>query len=417
MIRTPIHDFLVNYSRENLVRCHTPGHKGRDFPHDITEISGAGGLYESAGIISESERIASGIFGTQGTFYSCSGSTLAIQAMLALVKPQGNRIAAFRHAHRSLVSACVLLGFEVDWVYSGDCVSGVLCADTAAVFMNSLDYYGNMYDTESVAKVCKNAGIPLLVDNAHGAYLTLTGEHPVNHGAAMTADSAHKTLPALTGGAYLHVNDAKYIEKAKAMMAMFGTSSPSFLILESLDLCNQHLAEKKVKGVTEVFGYVAQVKRRLGEAGFSLRESDPLRLTVNAREYGYTGNGFAAALRKAGVECEYADENCTVLLFSTITTEADTEAVLAAFGKIKRNNPLPVVSYPSVKPERAMNARDALFAPGSELAFPDAAIGRTCAEILAPCPPGVPLIMPGERIGRDEAELLKAYGVGKIRVL
>jgi arginine/lysine/ornithine decarboxylase len=424
MISTPVHDFLAAYSAKNPARCHTPGGKGLCFPHDITEICGADSLYNADGIIAESERTAASLFGSLKTLYSCSGSTLAIQAMLTLVKTasRGNKIAAFRYAHRSFVSAAALLGFEVDWIYPGEfmsadikpeAVKAALTPETSAVFINSLDYYGGGCDVQSVAKVCKSANIPLLVDNAHGAYLALTEKHPIKLGAAMTADSAHKTLPALTGAAYLHINDPRFTEGAKAATALFGTSSPSYLVLESLDLCNKHLSEAG----TEAFELVAELKRRLSDAGLSLRGSDLLRVTVNAREYGYSGIDFAAALRKNNAECEYADENCTVLLFSTITSKPDTDAVFAAFGGVARRPALEPRVYSVLKPERAMSVRDALFAPDADCAYtsPAEAAGRVCAEIQTPCPPGVPLIMPGERICGEAARLLAHFGVKKVR--
>jgi arginine/lysine/ornithine decarboxylase len=198
------------------------------------------------------------------------------------------------------------------------------------------------------------------------------------------------------------------------MTALFGTSSPSYLILESLDLCNRHIAED----TPEAFELIAQLKQRLINAGFSLRESDPLRITVNTREYGFTGADFADALRDNNVECEYADENCTILLFSTITTRTETEAVQLAFSKIARKEKLPAVIYPVLKPERAMSIRSALFAPDEKCAVLPIgeALGKICAEITAPCPPCVPLVMPGEIIGKEEAGLLKSFGIHKIRI-
>jgi arginine/lysine/ornithine decarboxylase len=409
-IDTPIHDFLKSYSQSNFTRCHMPGHKGHGFSRDITEIEGADSLYEAAGIIAESERIAAKLFGAKKTLYSCSGSTLAIQAMLTLLKPQGGHtVAAFRNVHRSFVSACALLDFEVDWIY--DEFPSVINAD--AMFVNSIDYYGNMRDIKKFAEICGET--PLLVDNAHGAYLTLLGAHPITQGASMCADSAHKTLPALTGAAYLHISDERFIKgrNAEAAMALFGTTSPSYLILESLDLCNRHIAE----GKTEAFEFVEALKRNLVQAGFPLRESDALRITVNAREYGYTGFEFSAELRKNKVECEYADENCTVLLFSTITSESETNAVFAACKKIEKKIPLKPVNYPVLKPEKAVSIREALFAETCvSLSLAEAA-GKVCAEICAPCPPGVPLIMPGEIISTEAVELLKGFGVDRIKTM
>jgi arginine/lysine/ornithine decarboxylase len=402
MIETPIHDFLVQYNENEFTRCHTPGHKGLISPHDITEIHGA------VDIITESERIAAKLFGAKKTLFSCSGSTLAIQAMLALVKMAGGkRIAAFRDVHRSFVSACALLDIDVEWVLSHE----FLCKKKPdAVFVTSIDYCGNMRDIRSIAEACGE--IPLLVDNAHGAYLTLLGEHPITKGAAMCADSAHKTLPALTGAAYLHINDERFIQNAGVAVNLFGTSSPSYLILESLDLCNRHIAG----GKTKVFGLVSNLKHGLIQLGYSLGGSDPLRITINARDYGYSGIELAAELRKNKTECEYADENCTVLLFSTITGEAETEKVQAALNKIERKEPLKAIKNPIKIPEKAMSIRDALFARSHKIIPVEAADMQICAEITAPCPPGVPVIMPGEIINTEAVELLKGFGVDRIKI-
>ncbi|MCL2693762.1 MAG: aminotransferase class I/II-fold pyridoxal phosphate-dependent enzyme [Oscillospiraceae bacterium] len=427
-VKTPIHDFLINYGVQKRVSCHMPGNKGRltlNSAHDITEINGADSLYESRGIIAESECIAASLFGAEHTLFSCSGSTLAIQAMLALVKSNGgNRIAAFRYAHRSFVSAAALLGFDVDWIYpkaflsaevTPDNINAAIKTDTAAVFLNSLDYYGQACGVKSAAEVCKAANIPLLVDNAHGAYLVFTDKHPLALGAAMTADSAHKTLPALTGAAYLHIKEKGFAESAKAMTALFGTSSPSYLLLESLDLCNKHIAEDKPKA----FNLIAGLKVNLRGLGFRLRESDALRITVNTRESGYTGAEFAEKLRENNVECEYADENCTVLLFSTVSTIDDVNAVRAAFENIERKKPLKPSIIPVLRPKRIMSVREALFVPDRDCLFlpPGDAVGKVCAGIYAPCPPCVPFIMPGEKIGEEEAGLLKHFGVSSIRTL
>jgi arginine/lysine/ornithine decarboxylase len=401
MIKTPVHDFLKTYSAKNHIRCHTPGHKGFANLHDITEVPGA------VSIIEESEHIAASLFGAERTLYSCSGSTLAIQTMLTLAKPR--RVAAFRGSHRSLISATALLGFEIDWFYTTEDI--IVTPETDAVFMNSIDYHGNMYDVAGAAKTCKTAGVPLLVDNAHGAYLTFTGNHPLALGAAMTADSAHKTLPVLTGGAYLHISSdyPEYAAGAKDAMALFASTSPSYLVLESLDLCNRHIAGSK----PAAFEYIAELKAGLNR----IRKSDELRVTFNAYEYGYTGFEFADELRRHNIEPEYADINYTVLLFSTTSAKADTDAVLAAVRNIKHKPQLEPVIFPALKPQRAMNTREALFAANSKRVALSAAAGRICAEIISPCPPGVPLVIPGEIIGSEEAEVLAAYGISNIRVL
>lgn len=205
-MNTPIHDFLRDYAARLPVRCHMPGGKGRNDPFDITEIDGADSLYESAGVIRESERNAAALFGAGDTLYSCGGSTLCIQGMLGTVRAVTDKrtVAAGRFSHRSLISACALLGFHVDWIYpdelpgaavSPEAVEAAIGADTAAVFLNAVDYYGQTADIPAIAEVCRRRGVLLLADNAHGAYRVFTGDHPITRGADMTADSAHKPSP------------------------------------------------------------------------------------------------------------------------------------------------------------------------------------------------------------------------------
>lgn len=421
---TPIHDFLAEYAAENALRCHMPGAKGKEYPFDITEIEGADSLFESSGIIRRSEDEAARLFGAKRTLFSCGGSTLAIQTTLALAKAAGNgknRIAAGRFSHKSLVSACALLGMEIDWIYPAECLSSELSAEeaeaainpqTAAVFAQSVDYYGGECDVEALARVCKGRGVPLLVDNAHGAYKVFTGDHPLRRGASMTADSAHKTLPCITGGAYLHIADERFIPRAKEIMAVFGSSSPSYLILDSLDLCNRHIALEKERA-KEAFSAVSTLKSKLSEAGIPLRKSDALRITADAREYGYSGFTLAQALRENGLECEYADSDYTVLLFSTITSAEECKRAFCAFERVEKKPALEKSVPPVFRAKQEMPLAKAFFA-AQELVPAGKATGRICGGIKAPCPPCVPPVMPGELITAEAAELLEYYGVREI---
>lgn len=438
MTLTPIHDFLNGYSEygKNTIRCHMPGHKGSANKSDITEIYGAGSLYdECGGIISESEDIASGLFGSKATFYSAGGNTLAIQSMLSLLKKTGvkNKVIAGRYSHKSLISAAILLGLEVEYVYPDEYLSAEISpraleeavkangneVNATGIFLTSVDYYGGMCDVRKAADIAEKYRLPLLVDNAHGAYLAFGDNHPLKQGACMSADSAHKTLPALTGAAYLHIGKSGYAdifkENAKREMALFGSSSPSYLILESLDLCNRHLAERKDQAESAFF-YVDELKRKLREHGYILRESDCLRIVINAKSRGYSGFELANKLRGSFVECEMSDENHVVLLFSTITVKQDTDGVLKALAAIGQKKPLPYTVFPVIKPHAAMPPGDAYFSASEKVSL-NLAKTRICSEINAPCPPCVPLVMPGEVYDAEAIEALGMYGISHVRVV
>lgn len=390
-------------------------------------MHGADSLYRSdisGGIIGTSEALAAGIFGAKKTCYSCGGSTLAIQAGLAVLKSQGcNTIAASRYSHRSLASAAAMLKMNVKWLYPREYMSADVAytaevvSGADALFITNVDYYGGTWKFV-------NPKMPVLIDNAHGAYLKFIDKnvfgteylHPMELGfPLMSAESAHKTLPVLTGGAYLHLSAGVDGSRVKELMAAFGSSSPSYLILESLDRFNSMIAEN-VQLVNNACEAVAMLKERLAGAGIPMRRSDPLRVTINARECGMSGFEFASGLRANGVECEMADENYVVLLFSAVTTMEDCERAEMAVLFVPMNVPQPVIKFPEIHPAVDMPMWEAMFKPTRVMPVEHAG-GEVCGTIEAPCPPGVPLIFPGEIIDHNVIEALKMHKVKTVTVL
>ena len=348
---TPVWDFLQGYLREGMSRFHMPGHKGEGplgcEQWDITEIQGADSLYDASGILARSERNAAILFGSGATFYSTEGSSQCIRAMLYLVlmnRPAGTApvIAAARNVHKAFVYAAALLDFEIVWLWPEE-ETRSLCAcpitpeglermlsgmDTppAAVYVTSPDYLGNMADTAGLAAVCHRHGTLLAVDNAHGAYLRFLqpSRHPLDLGADLCCDSAHKTLPVLTGGAYLHIAKtapAAFRENAKAALALFGSTSPSYLTLASLDLCNAYLAGEGPARIRNAVKRLETLKAALPSRGWSTVGDEPLKLTLDAAAYGMSGLLTAEYLQVGCVEAEYADEDYVVLMASGSTDE------------------------------------------------------------------------------------------------
>ena len=425
-MKTPIHSFLENYSERNAVRCHMPGGKGRNNAFDITEIEGADNLYESEGIIRESEELASSLFDSGSTLFSCGGSTLAIQGMLGVLRQSTskNTIIAGRYSHKSFINTAILLGFDIEWAYpseylsaniSADEIERLIDVDTAAVFVNSIDYYGGQADIKAISEVCMRNGIPLLVDNAHGAYRVFTDNHPIKLGADMCADSAHKTLPTLTGAAYLHLKDDDMRKAAKNAMAMFGSSSPSYLIMDSLDLCNPFIAEHKAETLSLIHD-INVFKLWLTDMGYSVKASDSMRVTIDTAKYGYLGQDYAALLREKGVECEMCDDRYVVLLFSVIQSKTDLMRLYAIMRNIPQKDSVNVQPHIILRPKISRLPRKAYFSP-FETVKTERALGRICRNIHTACPPCVPIVMPGEIIDNGcIAELLR-YGISEIEVI
>lgn len=436
---TPICRFVRGYAARDVSRLHMPGHKGRCFlgcePWDITEIHGADALYEAEGILAESEQNAAALFGSQRTCYSTEGSSQCIRAMLylAVAASGSHTVVAARNVHRAFVSAAALLDLEIRWLWPeesrslcGCPISPAQLEETlhslpeppAAVYLTSPDYLGGMAEIPALAQVCHQHGTLLLVDNAHGAYLRFLQPslHPLDLGADLCCDSAHKTLPVLTGGAYLHLSPtapAQLAPLAKSALGLFGSTSPSYLTLASLDLCNRYLAEGYPQRLAEAVERLAELRERLTAAGWRVEPSDPLRVTVAAPR-GVTGQELAGQLRRQGVECEYADRDFLVLMATPENTPEELAQAAAALGQCPGEANPP--QLPLARGERACSIRQAAFAPRETV---DAAhsLGRVCGLPTVGCPPAIPIAISGERITPEALALFAYYGIEQVEVL
>lgn len=438
-MNTPVADFVQRYAKAGTARLHMPGHKGRCFlgcePWDITEIHGADALYEAEGILAESEQNAAALFGSQRTCYSTEGSSQCIRAMLylAVAASGSHTVVAARNVHRAFVSAAALLDLEIRWLWPeesrslcGCPISPAQLEETlhslpeppAAVYLTSPDYLGGMAEIPALAQICHQHVTLLLVDNAHGAYLRFLQPslHPLDLGADLCCDSAHKTLPVLTGGAYLHLSPtapAQLAPLAKSALGLFGSTSPSYLTLASLDLCNRYLAEGYPQRLAEAVERLAELRERLTAAGWRVEPSDPLRVTVAAPR-GVTGQELAGQLRRQGVECEYADRDFLVLMATPENTPEELAQAAAALGQCPGEANPP--QLPLARGERACSIRQAAFAPRETV---DAAhsLGRVCGLPTVGCPPAIPIAVSGERITPETLALFAYYGIEQVEVL
>ena len=443
---TPICDFVKQYQEKNPVRLHMPGHKGRGFSGaekwDITEIPGADELFHPQGIILKSEENAASLFGAGKTLYSTEGSSLCIRAMVFLALLFGRErgrepvILAGRNAHKTFLSAAALLDVQVEWLFP-ETESGLMaCPLTAAgleralqslphppcaVYVTSPDYLGNLTDIAALSRVCRKRDILLLVDNAHGAYLRFLpqDQHPLSQGADLCCDSAHKTLPALTGAAYLHLGKnapACCFQNARRAMALFASTSPSYLILQSLDQCNAYLSGSFPQRLSTLSARLEEMKDRLREKGFSLAGGEKTKITLVPKAFGYTGNELHQRIRNQGVEGEFSDPDYLTLMFSPSLDEKELERTEKALLSIPRKAPILKTPPPLPRPRQALSIRRAMLSLSRETPVQDAT-GSILSDALVSCPPCVPIVCCGEIIDDAAISCFLYYGLPSCRVV
>lgn len=440
-MKTPIVSFLKSYQEKSPVRMHMPGHKGAGIlgfeGMDLTEIYGADELFAAEGIIKESEQNASSLFGCP-TYYSTQGSTLCIQTMCTILcqdaKSKGKKpkILAGRNAHRSFIHAAALLDFEIEWLYGNsdylsckihaeDLEKAIIESLPTAVYLTNPDYLGNLLDIKSLASVCKKHNVLLAIDNAHGAYLRFfePSLHPIDLGVDLCCDSAHKTLPVLTGGAYLHLSESLnqvWKNDVKHFMEYFSSTSPSYLIMASLDATNEVLNTTFRNSLSECVRSVASLKNTLVQHGYTILSGEPMKITISTKEFGYTGNEIANLLMEYDIYPEFYDSDYIVLMPSPYNTKDDLKRLETCLCGIERK-PLLINKPPKLEQsKKAMNVRQALFSSSITLDV-SKSLGQVCSSVTVSCPPAILPVIPGEVISESSIEVMKYYGIETVRVV
>ena len=447
---TPFLDAIAHLSGLDT-RFFVPGHKGNAaaipflagaLRYDLTEIPGADDLSHPSGPLAESERNMTALYGSGRTLYSACGSSACIEAMFTLFTQPNDTIIIKRGCHIAAVRALCFTGCAPVWVQpeNGTLAPAALTPALQAhpgapVYITSPDYYGNMDDIASLAAVCAQYGSPLLVDNAHGAYLRFLRQdlHPITLGADAACDSAHKTLPCLTPAALLHLkrDDDVFALRARQALNLFSSTSPSYLVLASLDhaagLLGGHLAEPPPDFDAAAFRLRCAVD---SANAWPLVEQkpDPLRLCLFPAQAGLSAGDVCTALQTAGIFPEYSDGQRIVLMASPYNTQKDFDCLAAVLAKFSKHSSATIdfdvglsncaarTPKPSALPKQQLPPRAAYFS-GKERVRIENSIGRIAASIDAPCPPGVPLVIPGEILDSTTAALCAKGGISMIDVV
>ena len=443
---TPLCDFVRDYVRTDAHRLHMPGHKGKPVlgceAFDITEIDGADVLYHPHGILAQSQNIARDLFGAKKTLYSAEGSSLSIRAMLYLAQldaKQNGRsqtILAARNAHKVFLLSSALLRFDIDWMRGNGDASLLSCRITpkalekrlsaytvppAAVYITSPDYLGNLQDVAALAKVCHAHNTLLLVDNAHGAYLHFldTPIHPMDLGADLCCDSAHKTLPVLTGGGYLHLSHRvsdMLCDQAEAAMALFASTSPSYLILQSLDAANACLGGDYRAELARLCTRMQVLTETLSAHGYTLCGDEVCKLTITPKSFGYTGEELAGILIRHKLIPEFYDPDYVVLMVTPQTSDETLDHLEQTLTAIPRRAPITDAPPPLPSLRVVCTPTEAILSPSVTLPVEDC-VGRVLAQPSVSCPPAIPIAVSGEEITEDAVHAFRYWGIETCSVL
>lgn len=437
----PLFHALQLLATGDSARFHMPGHKGEPlfntfaevFAIDFTETYGTGNLYLGDGPIRDAEVAAALYFGAADCFFLTGGSSQGILAMLATAVGRGGSVLLDRECHKSVCHACALLDITPYFVSAPliepFAVSGELPReaveqqlidhpDIRAVLVTSPTYYGVCRALPALADLCRAFGKLLLVDAAHGAHFPAVGmSAPIAEGADMAVLSMHKTLPCLGQGAVLLSAQGVDKRALRENTALFGTSSPSYPIMASIDLARAYTegpGRTAYRHAAEACGALRDfVARRTAFTPLTENDFpalDPCRLTVCTAGTDTTGHRLADMLwSEYGVACEMADDRNAVFILTGADTPSSLHRLRRGLRRIARRRhtavpPAPAAPFPPA--ERVMRVRDAWFAPTGRVE-PAAAEGLICARPVTPYPPGVPLLWPGEKITRAHIELIR----------
>lgn len=462
---------LILYSKTDAYPFHMPGHKRRgiDFPNpysiDITEIDGFDNLHHAEGIIREAEERAAALYGSDHCYYLVNGSTCGLLAAICAATKKRDKILVARNSHKAVYHGMSLNELDAVYLYpriTANDLQGQITVrqvekalyehpDIAAVVITSPTYEGIISDVAGIAKVCHAHGVPLIVDEAHGAHLGFGGgfaENATRLGADAVIISLHKTLPSFTQTALLHINGSRIsTEQVQRYLGIFETSSPSYLFMAGMDGCVRMLTEQG----TELFGNYRRLLNDFYQKTAELKHLHVMRREdLNLQEaYGWDDSKLvifaggkrtddAKALKKGmtgeelhqillnqyHLQMEMVSENYVLGMTSIMDTQEGLDRLAAALCEIDASEQVtgaeekePATEKKFIteagftarmytKNRREMQIYQAVELPYREVSF-DEAIGKMAGDYVFLYPPGIPMIVPGEVISPSFIEKIR----------
>lgn len=390
---------------QGFTRFHMPGHKGRlgAIPSelDMTELWNTDDLYAPTSGIRRAEELLAQSAGAGASMLLSGGATSGIHASILSALFPGDRLLLSRDAHHSAFSGCVLAGVEPEAVHpAADFLSAIEKSAARAVLVTYPDYYGNCPDLGAIARAAHSRGMKVLVDAAHGAHFHWWDRplSAVRLGADFSVESAHKTLGCLTGGAWLHLKNPQNAPRAREMLRLSFSSSPSFLILRSLDNARAWMDENGTEALRRLMQMCAAFRQDIASIpGLRMRSGgDPTRLTLDVSGLGLTGWEAYAQLRDRGLALEMADFRRVVAISTVFDREEDFSRLLAGLRALQGGAGTQEAFPPAPVGIREMPLREAALSPSRTVPL-ERATGKIAARAVGAYPPGWPAILPGER--------------------
>ncbi|MFC7370839.1 aminotransferase class I/II-fold pyridoxal phosphate-dependent enzyme [Fictibacillus iocasae] len=441
--QTPLFQALIAHSQKNPISMHVPGHKngsllneaGWDYfkrisELDVTELTGLDDLHDAESCIKEAQDLTARLYGADRSYFLVGGSTAGNLAMILAAFRRGDHVMVQRNCHKSVLNGLELAGIRPVFLgpeihEKGGFALGITLStverameqypDVKGLIVTSPNYYGMSRDLTDVVAYMHHHQLPVIADEAHGAHYAADG-FPLSvlaMGADAVVQSAHKTLPAMTMGAYLHVGKGSLLQQRKIEHALqsIQSSSPSYPIMASLDLSRSYLAQLDKSDIEEIIKQSNDLKQHLTQRGFLVieppigYEADHLKITIQAKRE-YSGYEMQAAFENHGLYPELAD-SLNVLFVLPLGVSHETMRWKAAIDKAaaelnsreyrqKRNKYAP---FPEVS--SLFCSYDDMWSKETRKLELKQAEGRIAAEMVIPYPPGIPLMAKGERITKE----------------
>lgn len=467
MPKLPLIEELLKYIKEDNSYFAMPGHKmGKAFTtvpegkvildnllkFDVTEVEGLDNLHNPQGILKEAQELLSNYYKSKKSYFLINGSTSGNLAMIFSTFEEGDKIIVERNCHRSIYNGIIMR--KLTPIYIKSKVSSVYDApfsidkehlfnliknnrDAKGIVLTYPNYYGICTDLKAIINQAKKYGMKVLIDSAHGAHfgaIKELPESPIELGADMVVQSAHKTLPSLTQTSYLHVSDNVDLERVDFYVSSFLSTSPSYMFMASMDFA-RFFMESYGEGVYSSLLQICDRYREKIDAleGFHIiNEADvedenlhgcitPLidktRYVINVPR-GYSGHKLLDYLRENRVQCEMSDSRNVVLIFSSGNDEDDFIRLYSALKscdlQILRESY--IIPIDAQLPSMVMLPHEA-FSKEKFLIPLEKAEGTICGKAIVPYPPGIPLVMPGEVITKEIIEVVKYYMDNEVTLL